>query len=357
MPLRREDRGAIGALVAVLVGGGVLVAMGALVVDVGRLYQERAELQNGADAAALAVAQSCAAGNCTPGIAATYADANSSHGLQAVDLVCGSGGLGDCPASTGKPTDCPPPPAAGNYVNVHTSTQTSGGTVIPSVFARALLGNENYQGTTVYACAQASWGGLSSANTAAFTISACAWDQATAQGTSFAPPPPYPPNALPSPSLDRALSLKGSGTATGCPTEPNGSDGPGIFGWTDDQTGTCGLSVTSGTYGADPGVSAGQSCKQLLASAQANRTVIYLPVYTSLALTGNNGTFTLKGFAAFVVTGYHLPGFTASDWLNPANDCTRSNECINGYFTQALVSSGGTAGGTDLGLTIVQLSG
>ena len=344
-------------LVAVLLGGGVLVGMGAMVIDVGQLYQERAELQNGADAAALAVAESCATGTCTPSIAASYANANSSHGLEAVDLVCGSGGLGSCPASTGKLTDCPQPPASGNYIDVHTSTQTRGGTVIPPVFARALLGNANYQGTTVYACAQANWGGLSSANTAAFTISACAWDHATAQGTVFAPAPPYPPNALPAPSLDQVLSLSGSGSGSGCPTEPNGSDGPGVFGWTTDQTGTCGIDVTSATYGAQPGVS-GQFCKPLLdmvkANGKANPTVIYLPVYVSLI---NGTTFTLKGFAAFVVTGYHLSGLSESDWLNPANNCTGSNKCINGYFTQALISSGGTVGGLNLGLSILLLSG
>jgi len=49
--LRQDERGVIGVLVAVLIGGGVLTGMGALVVDLGQLYQERAELQNGADAA------------------------------------------------------------------------------------------------------------------------------------------------------------------------------------------------------------------------------------------------------------------------------------------------------------------
>ncbi len=61
-----------------LIGGGVLTGMGALVVDVGQLYQERAELQNGADAAALGVAKSCALGTCTPAVAAQLADANAS---------------------------------------------------------------------------------------------------------------------------------------------------------------------------------------------------------------------------------------------------------------------------------------
>jgi len=67
--LRHDERGVVAAIVAILLGTGVLLGMGALVIDVGQIYQERAELQNGADAAALAVAESCALGACTPGVA------------------------------------------------------------------------------------------------------------------------------------------------------------------------------------------------------------------------------------------------------------------------------------------------
>ncbi|XTR53338.1 pilus assembly protein TadG-related protein [Pseudarthrobacter sp. So.54] len=42
----------------------VLLGITAIVVDVGMIYAERFELQNGADAAALAIAQDCAVGNC-----------------------------------------------------------------------------------------------------------------------------------------------------------------------------------------------------------------------------------------------------------------------------------------------------
>ena len=76
--LRRDERGAIGVLVAVLLAGGVLTGMGALVVDIGQLYQVRAEQQNGADAGALGVAKSCALGLCDPSVAAGYANANAS---------------------------------------------------------------------------------------------------------------------------------------------------------------------------------------------------------------------------------------------------------------------------------------
>lgn len=358
--LRRDDSGAVAVLVGILIGGGVLLGLGALVVDVGQLYAERAQLQNGADAGALAVAKSCARGACAPATATSYADANSADGVSAVNLVCGSGTLGSCPASTGTMTDCPPPPAPGtNYVDVHTSTLTpSGSTLLPPVFARTLLGNQNYDGSTVHACAQAEWGPPSAADGIAVTFSACEWDQATNNGTLFAQPPPYPPNSVPSPSLDQVLNLHtGSSQRKGCPSESAGADGPGLFGWTTDPNNNCTTPIINGSFGGNTGTSVSHACQMAISADQANRTLIFIPIYVALSGTGANGVYTLKGFAAFVITGYHLPGFKATDWLNPANDCTGSDFCINGYFTQGLIPSVGSVGGNNLGADIIKLTG
>lgn len=354
----RSDRGVVGVLVGLLIGT-VLLGLGALVIDVGQLYSERAQLQNGAGAAALAVAKSCVIGTCTNSsamsTAGTYAGENAKDGVAAVPLVCGSGALGTCPTSTGAMTDCPAaPPAGTNYVDVHTATATSGGgTVIAPVFARALLGNENYTGTQVLACAQAEWGGPTAANTIAFTISACEWDAATSLGTVYASPPP----AVPPASYDRVLKVHGSGSATGCSTEPSGADAPGNFGWTNDPTTTCSLSISGGTFGGNPGASASNACKAALAAAYASKSVVYIAVYTKITGTGANSIYTLKGFAAFVVTGYKLPGASASDWLNPAKNCSGSNKCINGYFTQGIIPSTGSLGGSYLGAAVIRITG
>src|SRR5215467_1630892 len=357
--LGRDDRGAVGVLVAILLGGGVLFGFGAIVVDVGQLYSERAQLQNGADGGALAVAKTCAQGGCSAAAAQQYANKNSADGTSAVDLVCGTGTLGGCPGSTGKIYDCPPPPkSAANYVDVHTSTlTTSGSTLLPPSFARALLGNKNYNGSTVFACAQASWGPPIAASGVAVTFSACEWDAATQNGTLFAPPPPYPPNPLPSPTLDRVLKLHTTSTNGGCSSEPAGADGPGLFGWTDDPNNNCTTPIINGSYGGSTGTSISQACKAVIQAEQQNKTLIFIPVYVLVQNPGNNGVYTLKGFAAFVITGYHLPGFQASDWLNPANDCKGSDKCINGYFTQGLVPDPGTIGGPNLGADVIQLTG
>src|SRR4029077_21017406 len=107
---------------------------------------------------------------------------------------CGSGlGLPACPGGGGTLASCPAATTP-NYADVFTSTQTaSGSTLLPPVFARTLLGNSSYRGANVLACSQAAWGAPASATAAAFAIPACEWDQATQQGTAFAPPPPYPP--------------------------------------------------------------------------------------------------------------------------------------------------------------------
>jgi hypothetical protein len=344
-------------VVAIIVGllmGAVLLGMGALVIDVGQLYQERAQLQNGADAAALAVAKSCILGTCTPSsvltTAQTYANENAADGVAGVGVVCGSGGtLTACGASTGLMTDCPSPPASGtNYVDVHTSTKTSGGsTVIAPVFAKELLGNSSYTGTTVLACAQVEWGSGGSTYSGlltAFTTTACQWDKASSAGIIYSKPPP---SSLPSSSYDMKLTL-GYFNGTGCSTEPSGSDGPGTFGWIT-ETGGCTLQVTGTTYSVRTGT-ASPNCNTPLFDDAQNKSLIYIPVYTSATGNGTSSVYNLKGVAAFVVTGYNVPGngmFAGyPDWLNSANTCTGNSYCIDGYFVSepgTLSSSGGVS--------------
>src|ERR1022692_2321563 len=237
--LGRDDRGALGVLVAMMLGAGVLTGMGALVLDTGQLYQERAELQAGADAAALAVAKSCGSGTCAPALSAQYANENASAltGNTAASTVGGSGTLGSCPTSTGALDDCPGAPSGvAGYVDVRTSTKLSGGsTLLPPVFAKTLLGNSSYTGTKVLACAQAAWGGASSPIiiTTAFTISACEWRQATTNGTV------YQSATAPSASFDQQIKLR-SGTGTGCTGYSAPDDAVSLFGWmTEGNPGGC----------------------------------------------------------------------------------------------------------------------
>ena len=363
---RDGDRGAVATLVVVLLAGGVLLGVGALVIDTGQLYSERAQLQNGADAAALAVAQGCALGatSCdasTSGTARTYANGNALDSTSAVTSVCGNNGAGmlaACAASTGLLTDCPAAPVAGTrYVDVHTATRTSSGsTLLPPVLARTLPGRAGYAGSTVLACARAAWGSPASATTIAMTLSFCEWTAMTAGGTGYAAPPPYPPNTVPPASMERFLQLHGAGTS--CAGGPSGWDLPGGFGWLDDTTGSCAATVDiNNVYHDNSGVSASTACKTALQTARTNRTVVYLPVYDGAGGSGHNGYYHLKGFAAFVVTGYYLPGFDVPSWLTGTSYCKGSAKCVYGYFTSGLIPAAGTIGGPDLGASVVSITG
>jgi hypothetical protein len=370
-----DDRGAVAVLVAAFVMMGIL-GLGAIVLDTGQLYAERRELQNGADGAALSVVLDCgSAAGCASTIAAdaaAKANQNANDGAATVaspsgPAICGSGGgLNPCnPVSGLGDWDCRPIPSAAlsaNYVQVRTQTRVNGGgSLLPPSFARILPGMGGYNGSTVRACARASWGGPSSLTTGiSVTMSSCEWNQATSGGSNLAPPPPYPPN--PSTTYEQVLKLHTTVAGT-CPGGgASGSDRPGAFGWLNDANGDCSSNVdmATGTVGTDPGNNISQACQTAFDAAMSPPyPVMYIPVYNSAVANGSNTTYTVRGFAAFVVTGARLPGFNRPSWLYPSNPerCTGSDKCIYGFFTQGLVPTAGTVGGPVMGVTVVQMSG
>jgi hypothetical protein len=355
-----DDRGAVGVLVGMLLGTGVLLGMAALTIDVGTLYHERAVLQNGADAGSIAVAKTCVptASNpsavCDPGTAANYANLNSKDGVSAVTMVCGhdpNGVLPNCPLPSGPAmVNCPSAPSAGtNYVDVHTATETTGGSsLLPPVFARALAGNAGYQGSAVLACARARWGPASqSTNSLAMTLSLCAWTEATG-GT----PPTF--------GVDRRIFVRDAPNAPTC----DGLSAPGEFGWLNDVGGcTADVDLTQDAAGSDPGKNLSDACQDALKSYVANKTPIYIPIFDTTTGTGNGASYHLVGLAAFILTGYANMNPLKDDIPSPFTiaDCPNGKttpSCIFGHFTQALVPMSTTiGGGTYFGATAIKLAG
>jgi hypothetical protein len=396
------ERGAIAVFVAILFGSGVLLGMGALVVDAGGMYAERAQLQNGADAGSLAVALGCAKGAATcdastaaAGPAGAHANSNANDAKAKVDGVCGrDGGLGILPTCNGSAPGCPAAaPAAGvQYAQVQTSTLTTGGgTLLPPAFGKAVLGS-GYQGKTVHACALASWGapgGLG--NAVAFTISYCEWQQNTANGTSFATYPPWPPSYLkvfagtaPAAQSETILRLHGGGGGScNAGNDSAGWDAPGAFGWVGDGS-SCSVPITNNTFPANTGNNALNACVQTFQNAYSSHTPIFIPVYDGTTGTGNNVLYTLKGFAAFIITGWDftsgnsgwsnnggtvkepsLVALSEGNNANQSNYChkplvaSNSDVCVDGFFTKALIPASAlpTGGGQNLGAIKVSLVG
>lgn len=366
----RGERGAAATMVAVLLAGGVLLGMTALTVDVGQIYSERRELQNGADAAALAVAQDCADGEpCDVGtdsgsLAGTFADANAKKdGAADVVHVCGdgAGSLPGCPDPNGSIYDCPVPPAVGvKYVEVKTATEESdGSTLLPPTFARTLAGNSDYDGHNVYACARAGWGAPRTVTSALpVTFSLCEWNSYTANGTNYAPPPEDDgsyPGGYPT-SYEHKIYLHTTKGLSGCPAGPSGGDLPGGFGWLDSDGCEATVDENSWVYD-DPGVSINNDCKDKIDDLVG--TIVYLPVFDDTnGLNGANGEYHIRGFAAFYLTGYNLPAAQGNPQASVAtgDKCKGSDKCLIGWFTEGLADNaqgGGT--GPPMGASAVSL--
>ena len=366
--LRRADRGGVVTIVAIVLAGGALLGTGALAVDVGQLYVEREELQSGADAAAIAVAKQCAK---TPvdcvvsvldGTAQNYADTNAKDNASTVSVLCGQlmgADLPPCPEQPTNLTRCINEPPETDYIEVRTTTELpDGSTLLPPSFAQALLGNEGYEGTQVGACARAAFGPPKPAGGLAVTISICEWQSFTGGGAAYPPAPPYPPNPQPPAGTDKPIYLHNTEGAAGCSAGPSGWDEPGGFGWLDENGGACqALIGEDGTAGGNTGAPASDTCQDVLDSYYFSHEVLFIPVHDGTQGTGTNTTYHIAGMAAFVLTGYALPGFKRPSWLSGGHLCKGPEHCLYGYFTQDLMPVTGPVGGPDLGATIVSLVG
>ncbi len=323
-----DERGAVSVLMALLVVP--LLGVGALVLDVGALVQERRELQSGADAAALAVAKDCAGSLGCGAYTATaddFADANALDLDSNIDEVCGDPEL---PACTDPPTV---PEGVLGYVRVIDSTQevSSGTNQITYGLARVF----GQTGATVRASAVAAWGPVGSATTIPLTFSQCELEFLLEAGGGPQAGPPFTGN----PQVIFFHDGPTSDDGDPCDTTVNesGSDLPGGFGWLDADE-NCEAEIENGdTVSDDPGVEAPSDCDP---SEWLNQTLL-IPIYDTLSGTGNNGQYHIIGFAAFYLTGYRFPGDTSP----PA--CDPPNTCITGYFTNS-VTAGGEFGTCDL---------
>jgi Flp pilus assembly protein TadG len=230
---RDRDRGAVALVVALCLSFGLL-GLGAVAIDVGSWYGEKAQVQNGADAAALAVAHSCALLACDTSLATTYANDNANDGSTNTPIVCGQA-TGSSPGLPACGSECPA--GTGNYVNVGAVSDSP----LPALLSRFIPGSSG-SGETIRACAQARWGpAVINGDVLAFTIAECVWNGATAPLTpggprNYAPSPPTVPAA----SYEHALVVHTPTDATDplCVSGPSVGPLPGGFGWTD-TSGSC----------------------------------------------------------------------------------------------------------------------
>lgn len=328
------ERGAAGVLVAVLML--VLIGTGAIAVDVGQIYAERAQLQNAADAGAIAIVQACHATGCTQleaeDVAEELANSNSndtSSNVFDVDM------------------------SVPNEVTVRTTTRdgTSGAGFLRQMFSAAL----NAPPATVGAYATAGLIFPSGGSAFPLAISDCQYDLSGAEESGEIQLITYKP---------------GDGPCT----STAGHAIPGGFGWLKQTDSACHAATDiNDNADSDPGANypKTEACDAILQSwidtiNSGGSVMGTFPVYDNEGGTGKNGWFHIRGYATFDIQGWKFGGGTSEPRtfhnkapdVDPAVSCSDPCLGIIGQFVkfESIDSGGGTPGvGVDLGTHEIRL--
>lgn len=298
-----NEKGAVTVIVAILLV--TLLGFVAIAVDVGVIYSERAQLQNGADASAIALAQKCARDatdpmcSTTSTLATSLANQNALDGMSKVHTI-------ELDKTTRK-------------VSVTTSAKEVGGTDNSvSLFFADVLGVPTKE---VGARASAIWGSPKAGRTA-FPLAFSICQVKDNIGGSL-----------------QLLQEHGKNANADCNYGPSGAAVQGGFGWLVQDAGKCGgtidLALSEG--GSDPGNNAPGNCATELnrwaSDITAGRDVIVLlPVFNKVTGTGNGAVYGLISFAAFKVTGWKFSGesslpYTFQNRASTTTGVTTATEC------------------------------
>jgi Flp pilus assembly protein TadG len=304
----RDERGAVAVVVAILMVP--LIGFAAVAIDVAAMYAEQLQLQTGADAGALAIAQDCAWGTCgaTSQTAQTMATANLRNASSTTALTA----------------------LSASQVTVRNSG------VKQHLFAPVL----GIDSSVLSASATAAWGSPTGGTAKLpLTISWCEWQAQTG-------------GALPSGTIERVISFPKK-SDTGCAGQ-SGEQVPGGFGWLDTDAGGCQTtSSISERVASSTGDAPSDGCSAADLAAQQGKTVI-LPLFDAQGGSAGNAWYQVRGYAAFKITGYYLGG--QFSWGSP---CSGDDRCIKGYFTRLVDLNDTFTYGSNtqpLGASIVQLT-
>lgn len=325
------------ALLTVILLGSVAIA-----VDVGAIYSERAQLQSGADAAAIGVAQECARKApdplCTPTspLATDLANQNALDGMSKVFSI----GLDK----------------TAQKVSVTTSAKEKGGidNSVSLLFANILGIPTKEVGTK----ASAEWGSPKAGRTAfplAFSI-------CQVKG-----------------HVDGSIQLlqdHGNNANPDCNYGPSGAAVAGGFGWLAPDAGKCGgtIDIALGEGGSDTGNNAPGHCAAELnrwgSEISAGRKItVLLPVFNRVTGTGAGAVYSLVSFAAFDVIGWKFSGSSGLPYefrsgKSTATGVTTATQCsgncrgvIGSFVKYVSLADGYTLGPVDeYGATIVRMT-
>lgn len=340
--MRRLDdqRGAVAVMVAILMVA--LIGFAAIGVDVANMASHKQQLQNGADAAALAIAQACAEGDC-----GLYESA-------AVDLASQNrlDSLGTATILNG-PLN---PSTARVEVRAEGETQHW----FAPIFT--ILDGQNHDSSPIVADATAVWGWPTGGTSMIpLALQECQFQyQLELQGGDIEAEPALVTIVLPK-DLDAALKHQSPGENIipvdySCTSDMGDNVVPGGFGWLlPDGKDTCEATSEAGStmIGSDPGKDL--PCPASLIEKLRDQKIL-IPIYDDWGGTGAGAWYRIKGYAAFTIKGYEFVGSTTPKWGVPCPNTI--NTCISGYFEEYVDLSGSFDYGTgvpDFGSKIIKL--
>jgi len=337
--LKREDRGASMVLTAISLV--FLIGFAGLAVDVGALYAERTELQKGAEAAALAIAEDCAHGTRPCDVPTATATAEDYIAANATDLA---GALDSLDLDL----------TAQEVTVIDATERSDGGSIFLPFFAQVI----GWEGMTVKAQAIARWGTLGSHNTVPITVSMCdIYDPETGELIEG----------------DITFHEPGEGTCDGHPGFDQVDDGdpmPAGFGGLEADE-TCGAYTQAYTYN-DINMWAFQGSGGSFEHLRNNDCLrvgdsYVIPVFVDHvfnnvdpcpeirairnAASNDSDCYGIGGYAHFTLLGYRFPGYSDGD-----PGCAPPDSCITGTVTK-YTESGEIGESFDFGVVVVELIG
>ena len=290
-----DERGVSAVLVALLIIP--LFGFAAIAVDIAAVYSERRQLQNGADAAALAIAHDCASG--LPACGTHQATAN-----ELTDLNYDEAG-----STHGTPV-----------VTMGSNEVTVANPGSQDHWLAPVIG---IQASNVSASATVRWGAPGSGTAVLpLAFSWCSFQAQTGGGV---------PTGT-TPTVIQWTKTDGS-TCTG----PSGLAVPGGFGWLEPDGDECGSTTAiDGVVSSSPGADVPADCDAAYLKSLVGQTVL-IPIFDEAGGTGSGAWYRIYAYAAFTITGYD---FGKPSMQQGPKTCglkvkgAGEVRCIQGYFTQ-----------------------
>lgn len=298
-----NERGVIAPLAAILMVA--LMGFGALAVDVGAIYSERAQLQNGADSAALAIAQTCEK-------VASTAPCAADQKAQAVPFANGNAldGSSNVVSATVSMT------GSIGTVDVTTETPAGAGGEHFSLFLARVLGINSME---IRVSAQARW-------------------FYPTKGHSILPLVFSPCEFIDDGQPHKILIQGGGQDCNGL--NPSNQAYQGGFAWLQPNgTEPCEVIAEIGVWSdGSSGAAVPNGCMALFETSSLAGTTVALPVYSvTNGLQGSNAEYMISEWAGFKILAWSLTGQAKYD---PAGIFNGSEKGIYGTFVGYSVDPG-----------------